>query len=119
MKKKLYTPFELFGVEVHKGWWPLIEPIYNRIQQLNVEGAGIEITQIKEKWGELCIYVSSAPDEIYEMIREAEELSIHICEDCGQPAERVWSTTGWIYTLCPDCLAERKIKVSCTVADNI
>ena len=67
------TPFELFGVEVGKGWWPLVEPIYNRIQELNEADANIEITQIKEKWGELCFYVSGAPDEIYDMIREAEK----------------------------------------------
>lgn len=25
---ELPTSFELFGVEVGKGWWPLVEPIY-------------------------------------------------------------------------------------------
>lgn len=105
------TPFELFGVEVHKGWWPLIEPIYQRIQQLNSEGAGIEISQIKEKFGMLCIYVHHAPDEIYDMIRKAEEQSIHICEDCGEPAERVFGEHKWIYTLCAKCLEKRGIKV--------
>ena len=107
---KLYTPFELFGVEVGKGWWPLVEPIYNRIQALNEAGANIEITQVKEKWGELCIYVSGAPDEIYDMIREAEKKSHYICEKCGKPAERVISEPFWVYTLCPDCLKEKKIK---------
>ena len=120
MKKeqKLYTPFELFGVEVDKGWWPLVEPVYNRIQELNGAGAGIEITQIKEKWGQLCIYVSGAPHEIRKMIEEAEKKSVHVCEHCGEPAERIWSTTGWIHTLCPDCLKRRKIKVRRTVAED-
>lgn len=108
---KLKTPFELFGVEVGKGWWPLVEPIYNRIQELNAVGASIEITQIKEKWGELCIYVSGAPDEIYEMIRDAEKKSIHVCEDCGAPTERVVGNCNWIYTLCPSCLNKRGIKI--------
>lgn len=114
---RLFTPFELFGIEVNEGWWPLIKPIYNRIQELNKSGANIEINQIKEKWGELCIYVSSAPEEIYNMIRDAEQRSIHICEDCGKPAESVISTHSWIYTLCPECLKKRGIKVDTTVKE--
>ena len=114
---ELHTPFELFGVEVDKGWWPLVKPIIDRIQELNKVGANIAITQIKEKWGELCIYVSGAPEEIYEMIRNAEKKSVHICEHCGKPAERVISRSFWIYTLCPECLRERKIKVFRTVEE--
>ena len=108
---KLYTPFELFGVEVGKGWRPLVEPVYNRIQELNAQGANIEITQIKEKFGMLCIYVHNAPKEIYDMIRDTEAKSVHICERCGKPAGRVKSKSSWIYTLCPDCLEERGIEV--------
>ena len=104
------TPFELFGVEAHKGWWPLVTPIYERIQQLNAEGADIEITQIKEKFGHLRIYVHNAPEEICELIREAEEQSLHICEDCGAPAERVVGNNVWIYTLCAKCLKKRGIR---------
>ena len=114
-KQELSTPFELFGVEVGKGWWPLVEPIYNRIQELNKAGSHIEIVQVKEKCGELCMYVSGAPEEIHDMIREAEKKSVHVCEHCGKPAERVISKSSWIYTLCPDCLRERGIKVSGTV----
>lgn len=115
---KLYTPFELFGIEVDKGWWPLVEPIFNRIKELNEAGAHIEIDQVKEKWGELCVCVSGAPDEIHDMIREAEKKSVHICEHCGKPAERVINEHSWIYTLCPDCLKERDIKVSGTVDES-
>lgn len=109
------TPFELFGVEVGKGWRTLVEPIYNRIQELNKAGAHIEIRQVKEKWGMLCIYVSGAPDEIHDMIRDAQQKSVHICERCGLPAERVISKSRWIYTLCPDCLKARDIEVDVTL----
>ena len=113
------TPFELFGIECGPGWRPLVEPIYKRIQELNAQGAGIEITQIKESWGELCIYVNNAPSEIVDAINEAREKSIHICAHCGRPAERIYDTTGWIYTLCPDCLKKRGVNVRCTVAEAI
>ena len=116
--KNLPTPFELFGIEVGKGWWRLVGPIYDRIQELNKAGAEIEITQVKEKYGELCIYVSGAPDEIWDMIKQAEKKSIHICEHCGKAGERVISRSSWIYTLCPECIQEKGIKVSGTVNDN-
>ncbi len=106
------TPFELFGVEVGKGWWPLVEPIYNRIQELNVQGAQIEIAQIKEKFGALCFYVHNAPEEIHDMIREAEKKSICICEQCGKPGKRVLGKHRWIYTRCPDCIMEEGIEVA-------
>lgn len=109
---KLYTPFELFGVEVGKGWWPLVEPIYNRIHELNNQGANIEISQIKERFGMLCIYVHNAPGEIIDMIREAEAKSVNICERCGKPASRIKSKSSWIYTLCSDCLQEKGIEVA-------
>jgi len=111
------TPFELFGVDAGKGWRPLIEPIYQRIQQLNAEGANIEVSQIKEKFGMLRIYVHNAPDEIHEMILGAERQSIHICEDCGEPAKRVVGEHKWIYTLCPKCLEKRGIKVIETIEE--
>lgn len=112
---ELLTPFELFGAEVGKGWRPLVKPIYKRIRELNKAGANIEIDQIKEKWGELCIYVSGATEEINGMIREAEEKALHICEHCGQPAERVISNYSWIYTLCPECIKKKGIEVVATV----
>ncbi len=110
-KLSLRTPYELFGVEVEKGWVPLVKPIIERIQTLNAQGAGIEITQIKEKWGELCVYLNRYPEGLDRMIQDAAEKSKRVCEHCGKPARRIFSTTGWVHTLCPDCLRERGIQV--------
>ena len=111
MEKEIRTPFEIFGVEVEKGWRPLVEPILRRIGELNAGGAGIEVTQVKEKYGALRFYTGPAPAEIQEMIAAAEEKSVTVCERCGAPAERIVSTSHWIYTLCPDCLKEKGITV--------
>ncbi len=108
---ELKTPFELFGLEVGKGWLPLVEPIVNRIQELNEQGADIEIVQVKEKWGELCIYLSSYTPELKAMVDEATRKSVSICENCGKPAQRVWGNYHWVYTLCPKCLKARKIRI--------
>ena len=99
----LNTPYELFGAEVGKGWVPLIEPIIERVRELNKAGANVKISQIKEKWGSLTIYFDSAPEELWEMAREAEEKSTIICEECGARATQA-EVNGWIYTRCPDCL---------------
>lgn len=111
------TPIELFGAKVDKGWWPLVESIYNRIQELNEAGANIKIDQIKEKQGELCIYVTDAPEEIEDMIMDAKKKSIHICEHCGKPAERVIKSNSRMRTLCPDCLKEQEFRVDAIVKE--
>jgi hypothetical protein len=99
----LNTPYELFGAKVGKGWVPLIEPIIERVRELNKAGANVKISQIKEKWGSLTIYFDSAPEELWEMAHEAAEKSMMICEHCGAPAT-LTEVNGWLYTRCPDCL---------------
>ena len=56
--------------------------------------------QIKEKYGELCIYASTT-EEIDKVIRKYELMSICYCEYCGKPARYI--TDGWITYLCEDC----------------
>lgn len=111
------TPHELFGIDVHKGWRPLVEPIIERIQELNEQGSAIEILQIKEKFGDLEFYVQNATQEICDMIKTAQKQAGHICEQCGKPAEKVVSTDRWCYTLCPDCLKGRGIDTIGTIEE--
>jgi len=56
------------------------------------------ITQIKEKWGELCWYDACSSTEIYKIIEKYEEISRNTCIICGKPATKM--STGWI---CPYC----------------
>lgn len=57
--------------------------------------------QIKEKFGELRVYMSYYNEEIEKFINEAEELSRKTCERCGAPGEQKGG--GWIVTLCDEC----------------
>ena len=97
------TPYELFGIECGKGWRSLYQPILNRVNEINesVEDH-IEITQVKEKFGRLEIYLDRYTDELLAMIKEASEASSHVCEECGEPAETT-EVGGWIYQLCDKC----------------
>ena len=106
--KELKTPWELFGVECGKGWYPLIEPILQYIQSYNKDRAEedqIVIQQIKEKFGTLHIYISNYPEELAKMVSEAQEASATTCEKCGAPGSL--RNCGWYYTLCDKCFEER------------
>lgn len=114
---KRYDPFDLFGVECGEGWKSLYQPIIDRVNEINAaatkEDAVIEglanaprarILQIKEKFGQLRIYLS-APEpyyrELIDMVDKAERASAKTCEDCGSPGQS--RSGGWIRTLCDVC----------------
>lgn len=53
-KSHIPHPFEIFGVECHKGWFELLKPIFSYVQEYNrdkEEEEQIKFLQIKEKWG--------------------------------------------------------------------
>ena len=90
------SPIELFGVECGHGWARLIEPIVAAARDNN-----IEILQIKEKFGGLRVYLGTAPDWLHDMCNLMEDLSYHVCEDCGKPG--IIRDGGWVRTLCEEC----------------
>lgn len=63
------------------------------------------VIQVKEKFGELCLYASGVPEEIVEdynnLIRKYEHLSRFTCINCGKPATHI--TKGWISPYCTEC----------------
>ena len=58
------------------------------------------ITDIKEKWGFLHVYMTDGP-AINEIITKYEELSRWHCIKCGKPAR--WISCSWISPWCDDC----------------
>lgn len=59
-------------------------------------------SQIKEKFGRLCLYVSHTSPVLDALFTAAERKSVTVCEDCGKPGEI--RNTGWVRTLCDTCL---------------
>jgi hypothetical protein len=59
----------------------------------------VKFTQIKEKFGGLCLYTLTSPPDI---IHQIESLSYETCQACGS-THNVGRTNGWISTYCKDC----------------
>lgn len=91
-----------FGIECGPGWFDLIDKLCEDILKLDPTCIA---SQVKEKYGGLRFYCSSATDDVFDRIDEAEVLSEHTCEVCGEPGK----LTGefWLSTLCEKCKNER------------
>jgi len=97
-----------FGFECGRGWLPLVYETLDKIQAIvDRDRLDLEITQVKEKYGELRIYTSSYADEIEDIIQEATEKSVTICERCGKEGKRV-QVKGWLMTRCDECFRSHK-----------
>ena len=109
MEQEIHTPFELFGYDCGEGWWPLIkeaQQLIDKWNELNYDGdhGKVEFAQVKEKWGELCLYLNWYPEELIDPIRKLEERSRHVCEHCGTTENvTLENTHGWYMTLCHEC----------------
>jgi hypothetical protein len=87
-------PYELFGVECGQGWSQLYGPLLTLCAVF-----GVEVHQVKEKFGGLRFYVEgNCPEKLRELITAMESLSYHVCEVCGAPGKE--RPGGWIKTLC-------------------
>ena len=74
------------------------------------------ITDIKEKYGEMCWYDCGCTKEAHAIIGKYEALSEHTCIHCGRPARYI--TSGWICPYCADCIDPRAIKGSDVLDDD-
>jgi hypothetical protein len=94
-----------WGFDHGDGWYNILDSAM-RLVQSHIDMSrrrGIEIEQVvfeqvKEKFGMLTIYHRGGNEYTDGVLRMAEEMSRHTCEECGAPG---YSTaSGWIRTLC-------------------
>lgn len=82
---------------VGRGWKPILDRLHERLAELD---PGYEVSQVKEKYGGLRVYLAS--DETLEMqdaIDAAEAESLVTCERCGQSGSQQ-TYGGWARTTC-------------------
>lgn len=99
--------------ELPNGWYRLfllycahIKPILIKHNMLNE----FRFSQIKEKYGRICLYDFGAPMEVHNMASIFGVLSGYTCQRCGKPAK--YETRGWIECLCKNCAGDIDKKYS-------
>lgn len=96
-------------IETGDGWYNLIDSLLATIQSRvdsqrylrhpdEPEPFAPVVTQIKEKWGGLRVYIEGGDDFVWGAIVTAETASHKICEICGCPGVKRHSS--WVMTLC-------------------
>ena len=98
----------VFGFEIGEGWMSLVIELLDKIQHLvdnNPEYSGLQVIQVKEKYGALCVYLNYYYKEIEDIIDEYEEKSCYICEVCGEKGE-IRNINNWYTALCDKHYAE-------------
>lgn len=89
---------------IPKGWSKLFWMCMEEIRE-PLERAGLThtfyFTQVKEKYGALCLYNNGATEEVLDIISKYEFLSQFICDRCGKPAD--YQTRGWLENICKKC----------------
>jgi hypothetical protein len=109
------------GLEVGRGWLPLIDQALTRIgaevQRMGEVERRFALLQIKEKYGELRVYKRGANERIKQIIGETVELSRRTCEECGAYG-LLYAFGGyvqWFWTLCDRCASRRAVERNMSV----
>jgi hypothetical protein len=97
--------------EVAQGWKDLVFSLLSTIEfelqnTPNNQEYEVFVSQIKEKFGGLRVYINNSNNFIDGAIRMAEGLSYKICERCGSPGH--CRKGGWVRTLCDKHEEERQ-----------
>lgn len=88
--------------EIPRGWRIAFGDILLEDMKNAANGKPIIIQQIKEKFGELRIYMA-APQEVHDVVNAYSELSGNICIYCGKPDVPMMDKLGWISPFCEKC----------------
>lgn len=100
-----------YGFCCNDGWYDILDELFTDLKKMMINNIPITISQIKEKFGTLSIYIENIPNEIYKQVSdriiEAEHQSCFTCENCGESGIRR-TDLAWIRTLCDTCYDEHK-----------
>jgi len=95
---RLYEPY----ISIGKGWYPLLLELDAELTAIDPD---LRYAQIKEKWAELRVYVTSDSAVVRAAIHRAEAKSRVTCESCGAVGS-IHQHGSWYRTLCESCAAE-------------
>ena len=92
---------------IYKGWKKgfgkfLLEDLREACLKTNFLDK-LQFSQIKEKYGRLCLYNFGAPQEVHDVIQKYEFISQYICYYCGSPESTIVDDYGWYLPVCKCC----------------
>ena len=93
------------GFRCDDGWYWLIDKLCNQLQldtNFNDQPQVVAFC-VKEKFGGLRFYTQGANIRQSGMIALAENMSFHICEECGSTEDVKLTESMWIKSLCREC----------------
>ena len=101
----LFKVYPRSGFDLRPGWETLVHTLCSilefQIKHLPEElRSNFYCAQVKEKFGGLRFYMTASALEMEGAITMAENMSLHICEECGKPGQR--RSGGYILTLCDE-----------------
>lgn len=91
------------GAWVGKGWIPILDQMFEELKTL---GPLPKVDQIKQKFCELRVYLSSATERQYQTVDKWCALADRSCEHCGRAHGLQTPMSGM--ALCEDCRKEQK-----------
>ncbi|RUS44580.1 hypothetical protein [Cohnella sp. AR92] len=95
------------GFSCGDGWYQLLYDMFLEIEAAYAKSSGTEnrssVGQIKQKFGELRVYIYDVFPEVNDIISEKQKVSTSICEQCGKEG-KLERRTGVFQTLCDECV---------------
>lgn len=108
-EEDIYTSCMSWGFECGQGWFDIINRCADKMEKwnhLHSDMLPVEACQLKEKFGELRVYLDNATEETYNILHEFEKEADETCEWCGSKKDVSKTKRGWITTLCAECHKE-------------
>ena len=112
-KENDQTPFFMWKFECGDGWFNLINDLSSKIEKVisslpDVDKKEVHVTQVKEKFASLRVYMSFHNQEIEDLIALAEVESNKTCEKCGTLEGVKVRGKHYISTMCEVCYVSRQ-----------
>lgn len=101
--EKEYGPI-LCGAWCPEGWVDIVKEALKNAKALD---PNLKVTQIKEKFGGLRLYVDSDDPMVNRIVADTEKKSMKVCQKCSAPGEHQ-TVRGWYVTMCETCKKERE-----------
>lgn len=114
LSPRLFREVARGGISCGDGWFEILRRFAEALEQSTpLDQALPQVVQIKQKFGDMRIYVVNPSvdgrpqdpeivETVHTMIQELEEMSHTICETCGRPGE-LRTDIGWWRVSCDAC----------------